>query len=120
MRQRIYQTMKFFALLVFSLEILAPAFIQGIAASKKENTTYITNANYNPQNQLGCLVAEELGINEEDGDHKEFVSLFSFDFISVFDLHLTESTASSRGFVQHSSTYASQRPLYLLHSILLI
>jgi len=112
--------MKFFALLVFSFEMLAPVFIQGIAPCKKETTTYITNASSNPQNQLGCLVAEEFGINEEDGDHKEFVSLFSFDFVSVFNLHLADPAASSLGFVQHSSADALQRPLFLLYRLLLI
>src|SRR5258706_8743974 len=121
MRQRIYQSMKFFALLVFSFEMLAPAFVQGIVSPKKETATHIINAGSNTQNQLCCLIAEEFGANEEDGEgHKEFVPLFDFDLVSVFNLHLVESAASTLSFVQHPSDAASQRPLFLLNSLFLI
>ena len=121
MRQRIYQTMKFFALLVFSFEMLAPAFVQGIAPHKKETATHIINAGSSAQNQLCCLVAEEFGTNEEDGEgHKEFIPLFDFDLVSVFNLHLVESAASAVSCVQHTSGVASQRPLFLLNCLLRI
>ncbi|MBI1769839.1 MAG: hypothetical protein HYR67_15850 [Bacteroidetes bacterium] len=121
MSQRIYQSMKFFALLVFSFEMLAPAFVQGIAMNKKETATHIINATSNSQNQLCCLIAEEFGANEEDGEgHKEFVPLFDFDLVSVFNLHFVESAATSWAFVQHTSGIASQRPLFLLNRLFLI
>ena|SRR5437879_2524209 len=120
MRQRIYQSMKFFALLVFSFEMLAPAFIPG-TAHHKETATRIIDAASGTQNQLYCLIAEEFGANEEDGEgHKEFVPLFDFDLVSAFNLHQAESKAASLGCVQHTSNPASQRPLFLLNSLFLI
>ena len=101
--------------------MLAPAFVQGVAPPKKETATHIINAGSSAQNQLCCLVAEEFGANEEDGEgHKEFIPLFDFDLVSVFNFHLVESAASSLGFVQHPSDAASQRPLFLLNSLFLI
>ena len=121
MCQSIYQAMKFFALLIFSFEMLAPAFVQGVAPPKKETATHIINAGSSAQNQLCCLVAEEFGANEEDGEgHKEFIPLFDFDLVSVFNFHLVESAASSLGFIQHPSDAATQRPLFLLNSLFLI
>lgn len=120
MGQRIYQILKFFALLVFSFEMLAPAFLPG-TSHHKETAARIINATSTSQNQLYCLIAEEFGANEEDGEgHKEFVPLFDFDLVSVFNFHLVESAASSLGYVQHPSDAASQRPLFLLNSIFLI
>src|SRR5437899_746814 len=120
MRQRIYQSMKFFALLVFSFEMLAPAFVQGIVSPKKETATHIINATSNTQNQLCCLIAEEFGANEEDGEgHKEFVPLFDFDLVSVFNFQLVESVTSSSS-VHQMATVASQRPLFLLNRLFLI
>ena len=121
MRQRIYQSMKFFALLVFSFEMLAPAFVQGIVSTKKETAAHIINATSNTQNQLCCLIAEEFGANEEDGEgHKEFVPLFDFDLVSVFNLQLVESAATSRSCVHHTAAVTSQRPLFLLNRLFLI
>src|SRR5258706_28461 len=121
MRQRIYQSMKFFALLVFSFEMLAPAFVQGIVSPKKETATHIINATSNTQNQLCCLIAEEFGANEEDGEgHKEFVPLFDFDLVSVFNFQLVESAATSRSCVHHTAAVTSQRPLFLLNRLFLI
>jgi hypothetical protein len=121
MSQRIYQILKFFALLVFSFEMFAPAFVPGVALHKKETATQIINATSSSQNQLYCLIAEEFGANEEDGEgHKEFVPLFDFDLVSVFNLHLVESAAASLSCVQHTKDLASQRPLFLLNSLFLI
>jgi hypothetical protein len=121
MNQRIYQTLKFFALLVFSFEMLAPAFVQVSPLHKKETAKSIVNACASSQNQIYCLIAEEFGANEEDGEgHKEFVPLFDFDLVSLFNLHRVESSAASLGFVQHPSDAASQPPLFLLNHLFLI
>jgi hypothetical protein len=120
MSQRIYQTMKFFAILVFSFEMVAPAFVQG-SAFKKETAARIINASSSTQNQLYCLIAEEFGINEEDGlDSKEFVPFFDFDLVSIFDIKSIESASSSVASIHHAPNVASQRPLFLLHQLFLI
>lgn len=120
MSQRIYQVMKFFALLVFSFEMLAPAFVPTVS-HQKETATRIINASSSTQSQLYCLIAEEFGLNEEDGEgHKEFVPLIDFDLAAGFNLHLVESPAASRTNVEHTSDSASPQPLFLLNSIFLI
>ncbi len=121
MNQYLYQALKFFALLIFSVELLAPVFCTDSTLAHKSQGEYqLVNATA-PANQLFCLFAEELDSNEANGEsHKEFDLLFNFDFLSTFYLP-AKSKTSSLVSVQHTSQRFSVQPrLFLLHRLLLI
>jgi len=119
MLQRTTQVLKFFALLVFSFELLTPLLSVDSATLKNQGTEFV-NANA-IQNQLLCLFAEEVDASEESGEgHKEFTVLFDFDLVSVLYLQI-ETTYSSLVYVQHTyECLAAQPRLFLLNRIFLI
>ncbi len=122
MHRNLHQFIKFFALIIFSVELLAPVILPAGPSDKTENAgTQLVNSSSASQTQLFCIFAEELDANEEDGlGHKEFTSLFDFNLISVFYRH-HELIKSSQVFIQHSYQHiAAQPPLFLLNCHLLI
>ncbi len=120
MLQRTTRVLKFFALLVFSFELLTPLLLSGTSITLKNQGTELVNANA-IQNQLLCLFAEEVDASEESGEgHKEFTVLFDFDLVSVLYLQI-ETTYSSLVYVQHTyECLAAQPRLFLLNRIFLI
>ena len=112
--------MKLFALLVFSFELLTPLFVSEESTSLKNQGTEFVNASA-IQNQLLCLVAEEVDASEESGEgHKEFTVLFDFDLVSVLYLQI-ETTYSSLVYVQHTYECLTAKPrLFLLNRIFII
>src|ERR1041385_1559510 len=93
MNPKIYQVLKFLALLIFSLEILAPAFAAVAIPNKIDQAKHFANPGSNTQGQLLCMFSEELA-NEEDGEgHKEFTSSFNFEFASSFHFNTLESVS---------------------------
>jgi hypothetical protein len=120
MLQRTTQVLKFFALLVFSFELLTPLFLAEESTSLKNQGAELVNSSA-IQNQLLCLFAEEIDASEESGEgHKEFTVLFDFDLVSVLYLQI-ETTYSSLVYVQHTYEHLETKPgLFLLNSTLLI
>lgn len=122
MRPKIYQVLKFFALLVFSLEVLAPAFLANAPVSKNDIAKHFVNASTNTQSQLLCMFSEELA-SEEDGEdgegHKAFHSFFSFELVSSFYFQVQKSASVSIHVFESINTL-SRQPLYLLHRLFLI
>src|SRR5258708_15042724 len=99
MLQRITQSLKLFALLVFTLELLTPLFLSADSTSSKNHGTQLIN-NSSSQNQLFCLFAEEL--DEESREPPKELPL-QFDFALVAGLYLQiETTYSSLVYVQHT------------------
>jgi len=112
--------LKFFALLVFSLELLTPLLLSEELTANKNQGTEFVNANA-LQNQLLCLFAEEVDASEESGEgHKEFTFVFDFNLVSVLYLQI-ETTYSSLVYVQHTYKSLEAKPrLFLLNSTFLI
>jgi hypothetical protein len=106
--------------LVFSFELLTPLFLSEDSSAHKNHGAQLVNAPSN-QNQILCLIAEELDSNEESGEgHKECTSLFDFDLVSVLHLQI-ETTFSSLVYIQHSYECRETTPrIFLLNSVFLI
>ena len=81
MRLRTNQVLKIFALLLFSLEFLAPAFLVDIAdTTGSQDIVQITDGARH-QNILYSIFAEEITENEEGReDHKEVVHFAGINF----------------------------------------
>jgi hypothetical protein len=120
MLQRTTQVLKLFALLVFSFELLTPLLLSGDSSAYKNHGPQFVNT-ATSQNQLLCLVAEEIDSSEESGEgHKEFAVQFDFDLVSVLYLQI-ETTYSSLVYVQHTYESLEVKPrLFLLNSTFLI
>jgi hypothetical protein len=120
MLRKTTRVLKFFALLVFSLELLTPLLISEGATVAKNHETEFVNANA-IQNQLLCFLSEEVDESEESGEgHKEFSLLYDFDLVSVLYLQI-ETTFSSLVYVQHTyKSLESQPGLFLLNNSFLI
>ncbi|HEV8513917.1 MAG TPA: hypothetical protein VGQ59_11600 [Cyclobacteriaceae bacterium] len=119
MLRRTTRVLKFFALLIFSLELLTPLLLpEGSAIPKNQGTGFV-NANA-IQNQLLCFLSEEVDENEEGGEgHKEFSVLYDFE-VSLLYLQI-ETTYSSLVYVQHTCKNPEAAPrLFLLNSSFLI
>jgi hypothetical protein len=86
MRLRTNQVLKIFALLLFSLEFLAPAFLVDIADTKgSQDIAQITDGAHH-QNVLYSIFAEEITENEEGRENHKEVILFTdvnFTFASL-------------------------------------
>jgi hypothetical protein len=120
MLRKTTRVLKFFALLVFSLELLTPLLISEGATAVKNHGTEFVNANA-IQNQLLCLFAEEVDASEESGEgHKEFTVLYDFNLVSVLYLQI-ETTYSSLVYVQHTYKSLESKPaLFLLNNSFLV
>ena len=81
MRLRTNQVLKIFALLLFSLEFLAPAFLVDIAdATGSQDIVQITDGAHH-QNILYSIFAEEITESEEGReDHKEIIHFTGINF----------------------------------------
>lgn len=120
MLRKTTQVLKFFALLIFSLELLTPLLLtEGSAIPKNQGKEFV-NANA-IQNQLLCFLSEEVDENEESGEgHKAFNVLYDFDLVSVLYLQ-RQTTYSSLVYVQHTCKNIEAEPrLFLLNSSFLI
>jgi hypothetical protein len=118
MLKRINHGLKLFALLIFSLELLTPLFLDGnINLNKSTKETQLVNPTTNPS-QLFDLLAEE---NEERAEgNKELSVIFDFDLLSIFTYYI-DNKVSSKAYIHHTYGYLAAKPrLFILNSLLRI
>jgi hypothetical protein len=87
MAVRNFTSFKLFALLIFTLELLAPVVLADHeAAAERENTRLHMAASHNHWGVLASLLCEEVGSEEErEGkEHKAFQLFTEVNFVSVF------------------------------------
>ena len=87
MAVRNFTSLKIFALLIFSLELLAPVvLINHDREPERESTELQVTANHTSWGMLASLLCEEAGSEEErEGkEHKVFPLLSEVNFVAVF------------------------------------
>lgn len=113
--------MKFFALLLFSLQFLAPALLVDLTdqGGCHDNAQLIVGAQH--QNILYSILAEEISENEESREGQKAIILFTdFDFASAF-LQLLGSQSALSGYSSFlSEQFDTQPALFKLNCTFLI
>ena len=110
--------LKLFALILFTLEFLAPAMITGLADTSQNKTLFVNASQF--CNPLFSLFIEEVYDNEEgkefDRDHSSHNNLSS----SRINQYLFQSELIAQGFTHSLLQFNTHPPLFRLHCILLI
>jgi len=121
MRLRTNKVLKFFALLLFSLEFLAPAILVDIAAAESNQDQVQLVDGVHHQNILFSIFSEEITENEEGREgHKDSVVFSGFGFASrLLQLQAIEPT-SSKYSSSISEQFDTQPALFKLNCTFLI
>jgi hypothetical protein len=123
MRLRTSKALKYFAILLFSFEMIAPALIAGngeATATCDSRETTFTNAGH-LTNFISSLLFEENSGEEEERESKDHKTPFyftDFAFAQVFDLVTIETRQTA--WVEPHETSATQLPLFALYHKYLI
>lgn len=123
MKLRKNKALKFFAILLFSFEMIAPALISGSGeadASRDSRETMLTNGGH-LTNFISSLLFEENSGEEEEReskDHKAQFCYIDFTLVQPFNLASTETRQTS--WVEPHETTATQPPLFTLFHTYLI
>jgi len=123
MRLRTSKALKFFAILLFSFEMMAPALIsssQDADAPLDSRETIITSAGH-LTNFISSLLLEENNGEEEERESKDHKTPICFiDFIVVQAIDLTINETRQTAWVEPHETTATRPPLFtLLHRYLI-
>jgi hypothetical protein len=86
MAVRNFISLKLFALLIFSMELLAPVVLINQESGERESTNLHVAASHNTWSMLVSLLCEEAGNEEErEGkEHKAFHVFSEVNFVAVF------------------------------------
>jgi hypothetical protein len=110
--------LKLFALILFTIEFLAPSLVTGLADTSQNKTQFVNVSQFH--NPLFSLFIEELYDNEEgkefDRDHSSNNNLYS----SQTSQYLFKSEFITHGFTHSLLQFDTRPPLFRLHCILLI
>lgn len=123
MRLRTSKALKYFAILLFSFEMLAPAVLTDEVSPGNElrRDASIVNHTNHLGNLISSLLFEETSSEEEKAtrDHKPVFLFSDFDFVQTF-VQLTETPLSISTFVDVTGQTDSQPALFtLFHSYLI-
>lgn len=120
MRLRTCKALKFFAILLFSLEIMAPAIISGNEEASQQETRLVSPEGH-LTNFISSLLYEESGSEEEreSKDHKSTITFTDFDFFEAFGSVVSYETTQTQC-AEPIKTSASQPKLFTLHHTFLI
>lgn len=120
---RTNKALKFFAILLFSFEMIAPALIASVSEPlelSQETSVYSNEGHLT--NIISSLLCEENNGEEEEReskDHKSHALLSDFDAFEYFATRITTETRQTSWVEPHETT-ASQPPLFtLFHSYLI-
>jgi hypothetical protein len=121
MRLRTNQVLKIFALLLFSLEFLAPAFLVDITVpTVSQDKVQITDGGYH-QNILYSILTEEVTENEEGReDHREVILFTDIDFVCASLQLLGTKPASNKYSSIISEQFDTQPAIFKLNCNFLI
>ncbi len=123
MKLRSSKALKFFAILLFSFEMIAPALItdnEGAEASRQETRLYSNEGHFT--NLITSLLCEENNGEEEEReskDHKSTIIFSDFDFFEAY-AQLVATETRNTSWVEPHETTASQPPLFTLFHTYLI
>lgn len=110
--------LKLFALILFTLEFLAPAMVTGLADTLQDKTLFVNASKF--RNPLFSLFIEELYDNEEgkefDRDHSSQNNLSARISQYLFQSELITPAAFTHSLLQ----FNTRPPLFRLHCLLLI
>ena len=121
MRIRTNKVLKFFALLLFSLEFLAPAMLVDITDPQgtQDKIQLVDGAHH--QNMLYSIFTEEISENEEGREGQKDIILFTdFDFSSSVLQLLGSAPSSSKNLSITSERFDTQPALFKLNCTFLI
>lgn len=117
--------MKFFAIVLFSFEMIAPAMISSINTDgvrhRDSDRASITSSNH-LTNYIASLLFEENSGEEEERESKDHKPTLYFNDFTVLQAFIELRTTQTRqtSWVEQHNRYASQPPLFtLLHSYLI-
>ena len=121
MRLRTNKVLKFFALLLFSLEFLAPAILVDMADSGgNQDSVQLVDASRH-QNFLFSVLTEEISENEEGREgQKEIITITDFHFTSRFLQLLGAVPATCKYSSLISERFETQPALFKLNCTFLI
>lgn len=119
MRLRTSKTLKIFIILLFSFEMMAPAFINAEPEPTGARTYVIHTSHFN--NCINFLLMEENSSEEEkdDRDHKPLMGFTDLGFIVTF-LEMADAGSQTIHFTPIHERVGSQPPLFTLHRTFLI
>jgi hypothetical protein len=123
MRLRSSKVLKFFVILLFSFEMIAPALISETTdvTERYDGRTAITGTPDHLANMMSSLLFEETSSEEEreSKDHKTTLCFTDFGFVQPFvELTITETRQTS--WVDKHERCTSQPPLFALtHSYII-
>jgi len=126
MRLRTCKALKYFAILLFSFEMIAPALISSIDddihAPQQGQETSLSSNEHHFTNFISALLCEENSSEEEEReskDHKSTISFCDFDFFEGFATLIVSETRQTAWAEPHETT-ASHPPLFTLFHTYLI
>ncbi len=121
MKLRSYKFLKYFAILLFSFELIAPALITSGNAGVRlqdEDQTSLTSETSHLANLMSSLVFEETSSEEEreTKDHKTSLSFSDFGSVQLF-VELTSLETRQNSWIEKVDRCTSQPPLFtMIHS----
>jgi hypothetical protein len=113
--------LKFFALLLFTFELLAPVYLSSKVDSQLEESSDLQWHTSTPFTVFSSLFYEEAG-NEEEREGKEHQKIFQYtavlNFVSVFDCRLQkDSVSNTESFTTYVPASTSLNTLYSVFRI---
>lgn len=122
MSLRTSTALKFFAILIFSFELLAPAIVHAeTPADSNANRSRSSITQTAHFSVISMLLMEENSSEEEKGnrDHRAVLSFTDLGFIVTF-LQITDAEPKTTHWVPTHERFGSQPPLFTLHRTFLI
>ena len=121
MRLRTNKVLKFFALLLFSMEFLAPAMLVDIANPQvSQDKVQLTDGGHQ-QHMLYSIFTEEISENEEGREGQKDITLLNdFDFASTLSQLLGSAPSLSKYLSITSERFDTQPALFKLNCTFLI
>src|SRR5687767_7814327 len=113
--------LKFFALLLFTFELLAPVYLASRVEGQGEESSHVQLQTPTPLNVFSSFLYEEVG-NEEGREGKEHQKAFHYvtevNFISVFNCRVQlDNVSQPECFSKQVSPYTSLNTLYSVFRI---